>query len=75
MNSLTEFQQGKENTIMKRLAWLVSPAGRFPPLASEQDRDQEHGLRLNIGDEIYFKSRYAQQPAGGFRPGYALLIA
>ena len=39
---------------MKHFAWLVLLAGRLLPLASEQDGDQEHGLRLNIGDEIYF---------------------
>jgi hypothetical protein len=29
-------------------------AGRFAPLASAQGGVQEHGLRLDIGDEIYF---------------------
>jgi hypothetical protein len=60
VNSLTEFQQGKENTIMKRFAWLVLLAGSFAPLSSAQGGDQEDGLRLDVGDEINFNSRYGQ---------------
>jgi hypothetical protein len=73
VNSLTEFQQGKENTIMKRFAWLVLLAGSFAPLASAQGGDQEDGLRLDIGDEIYFNHGTHNNLRVAFGPGYPLL--